>query len=327
MHAGHGPNIGHGYVKYVVIDGAGHELPAVVFPAQIARAGQRVVGALARAATVHVGGNPWWTGDDAQLAPAPLTMLAQERLVDATFIPALLLGALDRLGGHHGSSTGHCVTGLPATWAQDPEKARLLGARLRSATNAYGKIRVIPEPLGLVYATLLDNDGQVVGDAALTAGQIAVVDLGHLTVDVAVLRRLTPIPSALDTYQLGTAQPLKQIRGLLSAHFERDLTLHEADLAVRAQAVNVAGQAQPLPRGWDRALLENGAIIAARLIEAWGKGTQFDTILIGGGGAALAPLVAAIQQRFPHAHPVDQPQTAIARGYARLARRLGQEAG
>ena len=50
-----------------------------------------------------------------------------------------------------------------------------------------------------------------------------------------------------------------------------------------------------------------------------------DTILIGGGGAELAPLVEAIQRRFVHAWPVERPQLAIARGYARLARRYAGE--
>ncbi|NJO82358.1 MAG: hypothetical protein HC828_05770 [Blastochloris sp.] len=33
--SGHGPNIGHGYVKYVVIDSHGQELPPLIFPAMI----------------------------------------------------------------------------------------------------------------------------------------------------------------------------------------------------------------------------------------------------------------------------------------------------
>ncbi|NJO83639.1 MAG: hypothetical protein HC828_13095 [Blastochloris sp.] len=61
------------------------------------------------------------------------------------------------------------------------------------------------------------------------------------------------------------------------------------------------------------------------MFETWGSGAQFDAILIGGGGAEVEPLVAAIQKRFAHAHAVAQPQTAIARGYARLARRLSSQ--
>jgi hypothetical protein len=159
-------------VKYVIIDRQGNELPPVVFPALIGRAGQSVTGAIGRAAIVSAGGAQWWTGEDALLAPAPLTILAQERLSDPAFVPALVRGAVDRFGVGKDAARcvltgGMCVTGLPATWASDPTKARTLGAHLREAWSGYNGIRVIPEPLGLVYAETLDNHGQVTGDPAL----------------------------------------------------------------------------------------------------------------------------------------------------------------
>jgi len=322
MPAGHGPNLGHGYVKYVVIDQHGAELPPVVFPAQIARAGRQVTGALGNAPIVDIGGGRWWVGEHADLDRAPLTLLAQERLQDPAFIPALLRGALDRFGTLNGSATGPCVTGLPATWAADLGMARQLGQRLREAWG-YSQIKVIPEPLGLVYAALLDNDGQIVGDSALASGRVGVVDLGHLTIDIAVLRGGVPEKDSLDTWQLGTKVPLVTIRGKLAAQTGRELTIVEADHAVRARAIRVAGQVQPLQKGWDRPLIEHGPKIAAKLVEAWGNGASLDAILVGGGGAESEPLAAAIRQRFPHAQIVDEPQTAIARGYARLARRMG----
>jgi hypothetical protein len=322
--AGHGPNIGHGFVKYILIDEHGVEHEPVIFPALVARASRAVAGGLAQATSVEFGGKHWWVGDDALLSPTPITILVQDRLSDATFIPTLVRGAMNRLEALNGSTNGTCVTGLPATWALDTEKAQQLGERLRSVSPIYRWIRVIPEPLGLIYSLLLDNHGHLVGDPVLTSGKVAIIDIGHHTVDIAVIQRMVPVPAALDTYQLGTARPLQQIRAQLARVFECDLTLFETDQAVRREGLNVAGRFQPLPAAWDRPLREYGDLIATRLVEAWGRGSQFDTILIGGGGAELPPLVAAIQQRFAHAQLVEQPQTAVARGYARLARRLGE---
>src|SRR5690349_7526548 len=121
MFAGHGTNIGHGYVMYVVIDQQGRELPPVVFPAIVAPARRAVTGALANVRTVTAAGRRWWVGEDALLSSAPLTFLAQDRLLDLAFIPALLSGALARLGPLNGAMEGSCVTGLPATWATDRE--------------------------------------------------------------------------------------------------------------------------------------------------------------------------------------------------------------
>lgn len=317
--SGHGPNIGHGYVKLVSIDAAGVELPPVVFPATLAPAGAHISGALAAVAAVEAAGERWWVGDDAARSPAPRTMLAVDRLHDPVFIPALVAAAHQRAGV---PPDGVCVTGLPATWAQRPDLARALGARLREAGTRYARIRVIAEPLGLLYAALLDNDGQVVGDPALAAGRIGVVDLGHGTADVAELAAALPVDGTLDTWaELGTSVPLRQIRAQLAV--ERPLSLVEADLAVRAGALTVAGQRRPLPPSWDRPLLRHGATIVARLRETWRDGGHLDAILVGGGGAELAPLTDAILSAFPHAFVVDRPQTAIARGYARLARRVG----
>jgi hypothetical protein len=320
--AGHGPNIGHGYVKYVIIDGSGQELTPVVFPAQIARASAAVAGALATAPTVELGGAAWWTGDDAAIG-APLTMLAQDRLTHPVFIPALVAGALERLGRLNGSASGACVTGLPATWSQDLVKAQALGQRLRAA-YPYDRVRVIAEPLGLAYAAALDNHGAVAGDRAIVDGRIGVIDLGHLTVDVAELHRLAVVADSYDTWQLGTAGPLRTIRAQLGAATERELSLAETDMATRAGGVRVAGRLQALPAGWDRPLLERAEEVVGRLRERWGSGAGLDLILVGGGGAEVPSLAAAIGAAYPHAVIVDRPQTAIARGYARLARRLGR---
>lgn len=320
---GHGVNIGHGFVKYVIVGPDGSERLPIVFPAQIARAGRAVSGALARAESVTMGDDFWWIGEDAGLGQ-PLTLLSQERLIDPVFIPALLKGALARLGAHTGAG-GVCVTGLPASWARDEEKARALGERLRAAAPGYRSIRVIPEPLGLVYAALLDGAGQVAGDLALSGGRIGVLDLGHHTDDVCVVDKLRPIDSSLATFQTGTARPLTLLMDQLAELVERPLTLAETDAAVRAGAFRVSGRSCALPSHWDRPFRENGEALAARLVERWGRGTDLDAILVGGGGAELAPKVQAIRARFPHAVVVEQPQTAIARGYARLARRLAGE--
>jgi hypothetical protein len=324
MHAGHGPNIGHGYVKYVIIDDNGER--EIVAPAQIAPAQRRVAGALTTVPTVEIGGQSWWTGEDAQLGGSPITILSAERLNDPVFIPALVAGATQQLGHLNGSASGVCVSGLPATWASDADRARELGKRLREGYPGYTSIRIIPEPLGLVYAVLLDTEGRIVGDTALQTGTIGVVDLGHHSVDIAVIKKMLPVQSSLDTWLLGTARALSAIRAQLSAKTERELSLYDTDRAIRNGSLVVAGRNYALPMGWDRPLIELATQVVARLAENWGSGSHLDAIPIGGGGAELPIIVSAIQHRFRHAYAVERPQTAIARGYARLARRYAGEA-
>jgi hypothetical protein len=332
--AGHGPNIGHGWVKYVIIDGNGKELEPIVFPATIARASQAAAGSLTRVATVKLGQHRYWTGWDAQLSANQLTMLGQDRLADPVFIPALLSGALERFGHLNGSSRGVCVSGLPASWTEqtgavDGKEVKnvhetRLGAALRagSGTEMYHKVVVIAEPLGLAYSVLLDNHGQMAGDPKLATGRLGLVDLGHRTDDTAEVLRLSVIKSSLTSEDLGTVGPLTEIRSRISAHFDCKLTILETDMAMRTGTIAIAGRLRDLPHGWDRPLIENGNAKAARLREAWGSGHQFERIIIGGGGAELEQLTAPTLAKFENAVVAELPQTAIPRGYARLARRI-----
>lgn len=327
--AGLGINPGHGYIKAaLLVDG--HEPQTVTLPALVVKAQRQVLGAIKRIESVQVGGMAWWVGEDALLSPAARSALTQERLKDEFFIPALVKAALMQFRGNgrpveQSLQQAMCVTGLPATWPLDKELASALVQRLRAA-GPLGQIKVIPEPLGLVYAALLNNDGDVVGDDALLSGRVAVVDLGHNTVDVATLNRMVPEPQGLATYQLGTVHPLYAVQQKVTAVFEVEKSLYEIDQAVRVGSITVAGRGEVLPAGCDEPLRENGRSIAARLGEAWGKGNQFNAILIGGGGAELPALVEAIQATFRHARVVPDAQMAVALGYARLARYVGKRA-
>lgn len=323
----HGANIGYGFVKYAVIDSRGQESVGV-FPAILAPARAGVAGALDEVPTVEVRGRRYWVGEDA-LMGAHYTLITQERLQDEIFIPAMVAAALERLmpaAARNGASPV-CVTGLPATWAQDPVQAKLLGSRLRDGYPGYGQIRVIAEPLGMLYSVLLDAQGKSVGDSALLEGQVAVVDIGHHTVDICVANKGRPVADELDTWPLGTHHPLNQIRSRLGFHTQRDLSLYETDLAVRTWSIKVAGKLHRLEPEYAQPLRETGQQLASRLKERWQRGTRFDAILIGGGGAALEPLTDMIKESFPQAYIVPEPQTAIARGYARLARRLAEAQG
>jgi molecular chaperone DnaK (HSP70) len=187
-------------------------------------------------------------------------------------------------------------------------------------------VRVIAEPLGIVYAMLLDNDGAIVGDEVLQRGRVAVIDLGHHTLDIAVMQRMVPEPDSLATYQLGMARPLHSLQQRLAARYDlRELSLFAVDEAVRTGSLRVGAVREALPSGWDAPLRENARSILKHLEEVWGSGRQFDAILVGGGGAEVPVLAEAIQGRFKHAQVLADGQMAVALGYARLGRLLAQQ--
>ncbi len=156
--SGHGVNPGHGYTKYVEVKGDG-ESSAIVFPSLIAPAGERVPGALRTIEPVHIGEQKWWVGEDALFTANPRSDLSQSRLDDPVFIPALVRKAWQKLT-YDNAPRGYYVSGLPADWAADMEQCKRLAKCLRYAgVHKDDRIRIIAEPLGLIYSLLLDQHG------------------------------------------------------------------------------------------------------------------------------------------------------------------------
>jgi Actin like proteins N terminal domain len=355
----HELNLGHGFVKYVVITEDGNELPPLIFPAQIAQAEGRSVGAIAAAEMVAAGGRHWWVGEDAAALGNARVLLTQDRLADPVFIPALALAAQSRMGLHDTAKSGVCVTGLPGSWAEDETLCHQLYTRLRDALPGYYlKVRVIAEQEALAFCAMLDNNGELAGDTRYRDGRGLALDLGHHTDDAGKLDRARRVKGSFRTYPTGTARALTEIKNILIAKFDRDFSIHEVDQAIRAGTVRLGGgRRAPLPAHWDRPLLENAETLIDILQADYGKGNDLDYVLLYqtafwhtilcwrqnrghpqgvplqystperglvlGGGAALQEMkVDAIKSLYPFAEVVGDPQFAIARGYARLARRL-----
>lgn len=314
-----GINLGHGWVKAIGIDEGGRELPAVLFPSQVAIAEGRSVGALATAPTYETGGRHWWAGEDAALGTERV-LLGQERLTDPVFLPVLAQAAHRQAG--LGAAGVYAVTGLPGSWADDTELAQQLHSRLKEGLpGLLHKILVIAEPEALALSQLLDSDGNETGDPKYRDGRGLAIDLGSHTDDASLIDKRRKVRNSTRTYQTGMVAALTQIKNHLSAKFDRSFSLHETDQAVRAGAVRVGGgRTAPLPAHWDAPLIELADQVALNLRADYGNGSDLDFALLGGGGALQERKVSAIQRLYRFATVVNDPQMAIARGYARLAR-------
>jgi hypothetical protein len=319
----HGDNYGHGFVKKIVIDPEGKELTPLIFPAQIAQAEGRSAGAIAMAEMVEAGGRHWWVGEDAGRLGSPRVLLSQDRLTDPVFIPALALAAQSRLGLDSESMGGFCVTGLPGSWAEDESLCQQLFERIKAALPGfYDKVVVISEQEALAYCLMLDNDGELTGDPRYREGRGLAIDLGHHTDDTGKLDKARRVRGSFRTYPTGMARALVQLKDILIARFDRDFSLHEADQAIRDGFVILGGGRRvQLPTHWDRSLIENAEALVNSLQLDYGKGNDLDYAVLGGGGALQEIKVDRIRRVYSFAEVVDDPQFAIARGYARLARR------
>ena len=220
--------------------------------------------------------------------------------------------------------TGPAVTGLPASWIEVPGYTALLGKRLRAGAPGIAQMKAIAEPLAILYALALNGNGEEINPPLLT-GRYGFADMGFLTVDVDEVFNMRPQNDGRDTWDLGASGPVGQIRRMLSAHFDIPFEPFEVEMAIRTGKIKVGGRMRDLPNHWDDPLNRQGAAIRDRLVHKWRSGGQFDGIFLGGGWAVEERISAPVLATFSHAEVVLRSQTAIARGYAYLARRQAAE--
>jgi len=323
--AAYGINLGYGFSKsFMLVSG---ESPRhIIFPSLISEASAVASGSVQDVRTVVYGNRSFWVGEDALLASsAPMTAIGSSRLDDPLFYPVLLRATLDALNAWE--YPGVCVTGLPATMISR-QYAERLGDHFRAATadrpvfvEPEG-IYVIPEPVCLLYAWLLDDTGAERMPGALRGARYAYLDIGHYTVDGGTIENGVVTKEKLFSRPMGTYRWLSEIRSMLIAAFHRDFTLFETDEAVRRGAVEVRGKWLPLPDGWDAPIHRHAVALRSLCEEQWQDGGQFRSIIVGGGGAEQQRLIEPLLHRYDHIDVVDDPQFAIARGAARRARQI-----
>lgn len=346
----YGINLGHTWAKAVMIHDGG-EVVLEPFPSLIAQA-RSVTGAIAATERIELKGKHWYAGTDALIARGQIrTGFDQARLDDPHLLPVLTNAVMRRLAAQLAGNAatpasaevqddeesdvagegplallppGYCVTGLPATWADDPAKGQALSQRLREGWRSFMKIRVIGEQLGLVYSVILGPDGEFRGDADLRQQRLGILDLGGHTVDGCEVASMNVDRDTLFTFNEGAAHPLQKVRLRLNAFFDADFSLYEVEQAIRVGRIQVGDQQRELPKHWDTPLMDAGSTITNRLGEVWGKGTHLYRIPVGGGTSQIPQITEPILKKYPQAFIVPDGQTAIARGFAYLARRFAR---
>ncbi len=320
----YGLNVGYSSVKAIAIDAAGNER-ITVFPSLVAPAVASSDGDIANTQTFTVGTTDYWTGDDATKGRSR-SIVSRDRLYDLAFIPALVKTALYRLGaGDSGmGDSGMGISGLPASWATQHDLAKALGLLVRAGApkDFFTSLKILAEPQGGIFSQLFDVFGNKTGDARYEDGKIGVIDFGHHTVDLCIVDRLTVLRGSMQTFQLGTFEPLQKIGTLLSGKFGRDFSAYQVDHIIRNKYVRVQNRDELLPAGWDRPLIEHGNHVASKISDAWNKGLDLDCIVAVGGGPELQQLREPLQNALPHTIVATEPQLAIARGYARWGQRV-----
>jgi len=280
-----------------------------------------------RGAWARVGSDEWWAFGEVARGG-----LRQDELKATPDARALAATVAVLAGYRHGQvDLGLAVPAGLAT--VDAERlARIVAGHVEVEVLGAGRgdmwlrAHVLPEPAAALLAVVLDADGRPDPEAMRMTW--AVADLGHRTVDIAVLRggrvlwaRSTP-SGGLTAYEAWLREEVEPSLGMLLADAERASVV---EVVAAGYLPTVRGVA--LPRDVLTELERHRAHLAEQVVRDLRNalaGQPYDRLLLVGGLAHW--LGSELHREYPHAVVVPEPRWAVAEGLLRyLAYRAARD--
>lgn len=270
---------------------------------------------------VSVGETVYEVGREADLMAGTESFILHQGYTGTAEYLAFVRAALLNCGVQ---DVGTLVTGLPVSQYAELRvqlSKRLMGRHILDTKGTSVEIHdvlVVPQPLG----GLRDYQHERGASVPLGKQNILIADMGSVTFDWMLSRRMRAVPSRSGSCHVGMAMVFHAIRqSLLGVHkaapAERDIA--EAVIAGE-DFVYAAGRKVPLGTHLDEAARRVAAAAIRELRNSLGGTEDIDrVILVGGGGALMRSYIAEV---FGGANtPVEclpYPAFANVRGYLRI---------
>lgn len=305
-----GLDIGHSAVK--IADGDTTAIfPSAATPA--VKLDTEEAGAAAKADTVTVDGTAYFVGETALIHTNGVLLdgLRDDWLTTAEHA-ALLASGWARALRSTGSDDLRLVLGLPSR-LHDTQHDRLREIAALSLQIDKSRISVLPQPLAAFMAMVLDEDGAPSRD--ITAERWGIIDIGYYTADFGVVDGGVWSMAGAKSSN-GASQMADALRGAINSTHGVNLTLRDADKALRTGSVRIYGKVIDLAGAVESAIDLYAKQIMEHAIAAFGQRlSTLDGILVAGGAANVVH--ARLRKEWPHAHAATNPRFAVAEGLRR----------
>lgn len=163
------------------------------------------------------------------------------------------------------------------------------------------RVRVIPQPFGSLYASVLDTHGAPHGSDTL-AKKYGVIDVGFKTADYAVSQNSRYIERGSSSSDNGISFAYKAIADTIAKEFGVDVELWRLNDWVKAGSIKLRNKhydLRPITESAFKLLAER---IASDVEVLWSRDWDMEAVLVtGGGGADL----------YPHLKPLIQNDTQL----------------
>ncbi len=233
---------------------------------------------------------------------------------------ALLLSAFKRVTEKAGDiNEAVIVTGLPVDYIKDASAAE---AMVREVCASIGinviDLKIIPQPIGSFFHVTLDGMGNLKDDAP-NLRRMGIIDIGYNTTDFILLEDCEEsIERAAGSIPKGASDVYSLVSRELKSHFQRnDVSIEEAEEAVRTRFFKSGGQANDVSELVNTTLSQLGKGIQSLIVSKWKTEGEIDKVLLTGGGCVL--LRPYLSDMSAVTEMVPGPQIANARGYYKRA--------
>jgi len=244
---------------------------------------------------------------------------ARLRLIKAAL--GKLLGAMVTNGD---MITIRLATGLPVahyrTTAVKTLKQALIGTHpiqtdVANFIACITDVMVMPQPTGALYSQQLTNAGGI--NMQHTAKRTGVIDVGMYTIDDTLdddgeylAQRSGSIEGGVHVVHQRIVDLLTDEMGDAPEYWQIEQTLRTGKVNIRGRERDFTKQVRQFCEALDTATLNLST-------QLWGAGAGIDVIYVCGGGGPL--VVERVQEVYPQAVLVENPQLSIAQGYLNYA--------
>ena len=154
------------------------------------------------------------------------------------------------------------------------------------------RVRVIPQPFGSMFNLMLNDIGKPSSQRFLSE-KIGIIDIGFRTADYTISEKTKFSERGSMSSDSGIATAYTAIANLLQEKSGVTIELYRLYEAVTRGNIKIKGKRYDLTGVVQQAFQQLATRIAAEVNRLWADDWDIDAIVIsGGGGAALAPLLA-----------------------------------
>lgn len=224
------------------------------------------------------------------------------------------------------SQSALVVSGLPLSYfSKDSAYLKsLLSGEIRGTLNGVESIftvaqaTVVPQPFGALLDYALNDDGGIIVDRA--KGRTGVIDVGGKTTNILSVSDLSELSREATSVNVGGWTAVRRLTDYLRDKYsDIDDRASNMEKILNTKEFIYFGERVSVGDFVDSVSADIANQIKSEISQRWGSASQFERIIVSGGGAYLVG--DALKEILPQAFISDNPVFTNAKGFFKFAKR------